>query len=573
MAHLKPKKIHGHTYWYVVQSRRADGKVKTDTLAYLGRADDILARWQGAVQADDRLKSYSHGGVAVLLSLADRLGIGDLIDEHCQSPRPSRPTRRLLSVGQTLLLAAIGRALHPTSKRGWAAWARTTTLGQLWHFDVAKITSEFFWDQMDRLPVDALPAIQTELARRVRTIFGLQTDTLFYDATNFFTFIDSTNQHCDLPQRGKNKQKRSDLRQFQMGLLVSQDGWIPLLSILFRGNHNDVTTFPQALPEIVRQCKQLDIPVKQVTLVCDKGNLSKTNWQALDESTLGYVASVVPSHYPEWSQRDLRGFQTLQIPDAGELHCLPARAEIAGKQRSLVVLDSPTLRAGQLRGLSQQLQPVMMRMTRLQQRLAQAKRRRRKDLIEKQITRFVKPAVVRRIVQYELRPRPGKEGYWDLDWWIDRAAYQHLRDRVFGRRILVTNRDGWPTESVVCAYWGQSQAEHVFRNLKDPYHLALRPQFHWTDQKIQVHAFCCLVGYLLAALVRRTARQMGYAQGISQLLEMLNEIRIVLRTEKRKGPGRPRIRWQLEENDLDATRLYNTLVSSDHTLGTTPSDA
>lgn len=118
------------------------------------------------------------------------------------------------------------------------------TLGRLWRFDVAKLTSEFFWDQMDRLPVDALPAIQTELARRVRTIFGLQTDSLFYDVTNFFTFIDSTNQHCDLPQRGKNKQKRGDLRQFQMGLLVSRDGWIPLLSILFRGNHNDVTTFP-----------------------------------------------------------------------------------------------------------------------------------------------------------------------------------------------------------------------------------------------------------------------------------------------------------------------------------------
>ncbi len=572
MAHLKPKKIHGHTYWYVVQSRRIDGKVKTETLAYLGRADDILARWRGIEKPDERLKSYSHGGVAVLLSLADRLGIGDLIDQHCQASRPSCPTRRLLSVGQTLLLAAIGRALHPTSKRGWAAWARTTTLGQLWHFDVAKITSEFFWDQMDRLPVEALPAIQAELARRVRKVFGLKTESLFYDVTNFYTFIASTNRHCDLPQRGRNKQKRSDLRQFQMGLLVSQDGWIPLLSILFRGNHNDVTTFPQALPEIVRQCEQLDIAVERVTLVCDKGNISKANWRVLDDSSLGYVTSIVPSQYPEWSQRDLRDFQTVQVPDVGEVRCLRAQAEIAGKQRTLIVLDSPTLRAGQLRGLSQQLHPVMMRMTQVQQSLARAKRRRRKELIEKQIGRFLKPAIVRRIVRYELRPRAGKKEYWDLDWWIDQEAYERLRDQVFGRRILVTNRDGWPTESVVCAYWGQSQAEHVFRNLKDPHHLALRPQFHWTDQKIQVHAFCCLVGYLLAALVRRTARQMDYTQEIGRLLEMLNETRIVLRAERRKASGRPRIRWQLEENDPDAARLYQTLVSPDYTLGTTPSE-
>jgi transposase len=573
MAHLKPKKIRGHTYWYVVQSRRINGKVKTATLAYLGRADDVLARWQGIESPPDRLKSYSHGGVAVLLSLADQLGIQELIDQSCREPRPSRPTRRLLTAGQTLLLAAIGRALHPTSKRGWAAWGQATTVGQLWGFDPAKITSEFFWDQMDRLPAEALPAIQTELARRVGQIFGLKIESLFYDVTNFFTFIASTNRHCDLPQRGKNKQKRNDLRQFQMGLLVSQDGWIPLLSILFHGNRNDVTSFPQALPEIRRQCEQLGIPLEQVTLVCDKGNLSKANWQMLDSLPLGYVASLVPSHYPEWSQRDLRDFQTVPVPDTGEVRCLRGQAEIAGKQRTLVVLDSPTLRAGQLRGLSQQLHPVMVGMSRIQQSLAQARRRCRAEVIERQIRRFVKPAIVRRIIRYELCPRTGQERYWNLDWWIDQEAYEHLRDRVFGRRILVTSREAWPTESVVYAYWGQSQAEHAFRNLKDPHYLALRPQFHWTDQKIQVHAFCCLVGYLLAALVRRHARRMDYPHGMNRLLGMLNEVRIVLRTEHHQGPGRPRVRWQLEDNDPDATRLYRSLVHPNYTLGTTPADA
>jgi hypothetical protein len=215
----------------------------------------------------------------------------------------------------------------------------------------------------------------------------------------------------------------------------------------------------------------------------------------------------------------------------------------------------------------------MMGMTRLQQSLTRARRRCRAEAIERQIGRFLKPAIARRIVQYELHPRTGQEGYWSLDWWIDREAYEHLRDRVFGRRILVTSREGWPTESIVWAYWGQSQAEHVFRNLKDPQFLALRPQFHWTDQKIQVHAFCCLVGYLLAALVRRHARQMDYTHGLGRLLGMLNEVRIVLRTERGKRPGRPRVRWQLEENAPDATRLYASLVDPNYTLGTTPSDA
>jgi len=35
MAYLKPKNIHGQTYWYVVESRRINGQVKTINLAYL----------------------------------------------------------------------------------------------------------------------------------------------------------------------------------------------------------------------------------------------------------------------------------------------------------------------------------------------------------------------------------------------------------------------------------------------------------------------------------------------------------------------------------------------------------
>jgi len=150
----------------------------------------------------------------------------------------------MLSVGQTLVMAAIGRALHPTSKRGWASWARHTSVGHLAGLEPNKITSQFFWDQMDRLPLEALPKVQAEVGRRVLQTYGVSTESLFYDTTNFYTFIDSRNHRCELAQRGRNKQERHDLRQFHMGLLVSRDGWVPLLAKLYRGNYNDVTTFP-----------------------------------------------------------------------------------------------------------------------------------------------------------------------------------------------------------------------------------------------------------------------------------------------------------------------------------------
>jgi hypothetical protein len=144
-----------------------------------------------------------------------------------------------------------------------------------------------------------------------------------------------------------------------------------------------------------------------------------------------------------------------------------------------------------------------------------------------------------------------------------------LRDRVFGRRLLATDRQAWSDLNIITAYWGQSEAELVFRHLKDPEFLALRPQYHWTDQKIEVHSLCCVIGYLLAALVRRRARQLGYAQGINALVAMLNDIRMALRKEKRGRPGRPRTTWQLEETEPDAMRLYQQLVHPKYNLGPT----
>jgi hypothetical protein len=190
-------------------------------------------------------------------------------------------------------------------------------------------------------------------------------------------------------------------------------------------------------------------------------------------------------------------------------------------------------------------------------------------VVERQVTGLLRPATVARLVRWELVPRGGQPGFWRLAWELDMEAYAYLRDRQFGRRLLATNRDSWSSAALVEAYGGQAEAEHVFRHLKDPEHLALRPQYHWTDQKIRVHSLCCVLGYLLAALLRRRARQLGYEESLEELLEMLQGIRAVLAVECRETAGRPRARWQLEEADPRALRLYEALAADRYRLGPT----
>ena len=80
---------------------------------------------------------------------------------------------------------------------------------------------------------------------------------------------------------------------------------------------------------------------------------------------------------------------------------------------------------------------------------------------------------------------------------------------MFGKRILFTNRDHWPIADVVAAYRSQSEVESGFRQLKDPHVVSFSPMHHWTDQKIRVHVFYCVLALTVAHLMRRQADQAG----------------------------------------------------------------
>jgi hypothetical protein len=140
-------------------------------------------------------------------------------------------------------------------------------------------------------------------------------------------------------------------------------------------------------------------------------------------------------------------------------------------------------------------------------------------------------------------------------------AMVHLHTEVFGKRILISNRHAWSTEEIVLAYRGRSHVESVFRQCKDDEHLAVRPQYHWTDQKIQVHAFICLLALMLARVVEREARQLGHRESLSSLLDLLGTIRLAMVLSP-SGPqgGRPRTTWQLEEMDPTARKLFEACV-------------
>jgi len=556
MASLQKHVVAGKTYWRIVESRRVNGKPRAVPILYLGTANSLLEKLLNVPAGKLRIKSFEHGNVAALKASADRLDVVSIIDKHAGKNKKHQ------SVGTTLLLAAINRAVRPRSKRAWADWAKGTSLHRLFPgLKVEKLTSQFFWDQMDCLSPETLRAIESDLTIAIIRELDIKLDTLFYDTTNFFTYIASTNTSPKLPQRGKSKQKRKDLRLFGLALLVSRDGQIPLCSEVYEGNKADCKLFPASLSLIRQRLADLSVGVEEMTVVYDRGNLSKANQSLVDEAPFGYVASLTPAHNKELMSIPLERY--IPLPEGSPLEGIPAlrlRRKIWGAERTVVLFVSNKLREGQRRGLEQHLQKKLRALTEWKEKLQSPRAGPRNEKsAQKRIDELLRGQYLRKVLHIEYHPE--RKGSDRLEYWVNQKAREVLETTVFGKRIIVTDRDNWSTEEIMLAYRGQSNVEAVFRQCKDDEHLAVRPQYHWTDQKIQVHAFICLLALLLSRVVEREARVLGRHEGLSGLLDLLAEIRLsmILKPSGRKG-GRPRADWQLEIADDEIADFFMHLV-------------
>lgn len=544
MASLQAYQSHGRRYYRLVESFRQNGKPRLRVLVHLGRAEDVLRLVQGQ-RSPLQVASVSAGAVTALCALARELDVAGHIDRALEQDGQRVQKRDGLTVGETLLAGLIGRACAPCSKRAFAGWAAQTYLPELMGFSAPQLTSEHFWEQMDALPEKLLGTIEQELVRRVVEVEQLRVEALAYDTTNFYTHIATTNQKPQLPQRGHNKQRRHDLRQLGLALVVDQTTQLPLAHQLYEGARSDMKTFAAFLKPLRERLRALAGQAEQLTLVFDAGAASEKNLESLEPGQDYYVTSVRPSYHRALLAEAAPHLGEVTLSNGSTVRAWRSQRRIAGKERDVVVVFSPQLYEGQLRGLHQHSMRVSEELKEMG-----LHPHGRPEAVRRRIAKICGRQYIRSLVRYEVVRRGG--GRVEVRLWSDLEEYRRLQTRYFGLRVLVSNRSEWSTAQIVEAYRGQSKAESAFRDLKDPGMLATRPQFHWTDQKLHVHTFMCVTGYLLVRLLRwRARRGAGFAGSPHHLLSELSRIRCCRLIEKTGRAGRPRVHWQWEE--MDAT--------------------
>jgi transposase len=537
---LYKKVIRNHPYWYARECQRVEGKPRIVWQKYLGKAAAIVGALDaaaGPIPKPREVVLAEFGAAAALYDLTTQLDLIATIDRHAGKRTQG------VSVGTYITLAALNRCLAPTSKARFAAWYAGTSLRRLLPVPAAALTSQRFWQHMGYLEAPQIAAIEQDLTATLIKDFGIDLRCLLYDTTNFATCIDSFNDASTLAQRGKSKQKRSDLRLIGLALLVTREFHLPLFHHVYAGNIHDAPTFASVTEQLLDRYRLFAQHVDGITLVYDKGNNSLDNQRAVDDTPYHFVGSVSPAQHTDLLAVPRDRFHALAGTDLAGTRAFRTRKMVLGADRTLVVTFNPELFLTQSETILRELRTATHRLHDLHRALSTPARGagRTRAAVEKDVCDILHARHLKDLVRVTLTDPPTIA----LTYEVDHVAWTHLQETLLGKNVLFTDQDGWSDEEIVRTYRSQYHIEDAFKRMKDPQFVSWRPLRHWTDQKVRVHAFYCVLALLLAALLRRALAQQRITLSITHILETLSQIKEVALVY----PGRAR------EPQISYTRL------------------
>lgn len=530
-----------HTFEREISGRRY--RILATTVRVAGRRHPVSRQVSlGPVESDERFvpSQCEEAGVrrvgdaGALAAVAEELGVLDAFDEVAPGDGLGP------SLGEMILAVAWQRVCAPGAKRDLPLFLDET----LPRFSVSRskvFTGQAFHRLTRGVPEESYEKVQLAIARRACKLYRLKTDVLAYDTTNFDTFIATTTE-SELAQRGHAKSKRSDLKVVGLALMTSGTHSVPLFHRTYAGNESDKTVLGRTLGSLAALHTQLGAADR--TLVRDGGFAGAQ--LELDLETSGYKSVSVLALSTRVSRDALAAAVGKLKPLPGKLREIRAwrtRVQFDGLDRTLVVVESPELLKGQLRGLSSARKKARKELRQIEKRLAAERagtakgRRYTMTSLKRRIDELTRREHVREVLKIEIG---GAESRPTLEFSDDADAKKRLIRERLGKRVLVTDQHDWTTERIVRAFRSQWKVERAFRRMKRGAVSPWGPSYQWTDDSLRAHTFATVLGLQLATLVRLKLQRAGVRRTTAGCMKLLARVRLTRLLARPQGKGGPR---------------------------------
>ena len=356
---------------------------------------------------------------------------------------------------------------------------------------------------------------------------------MIYDATNFFSYI-NTKQESALAKRGHSKEKRNDLRIVGLSMMLSPDCNIPLLYDTYPGNTPDSKQFTVMLDKLKHRYEKLINKSTDVTIIFDRGNNAQYNIDQLENEnfSLYYVGGLKKNQCADLFDIDKSKYAQLSGECFEKVTAYRTTKNVYERDMTVVVTFNQNLYDGQMQGIVLNIEKTYENLSAIQRQLINRAegivikgRTPTSASVEKQVKAALKLEYMEDIFDYELTTLNGVPF---VKFILNESKLVHLQKTMLGKTVLFTNRHEWSTEQIVASYRSAWHIEHAFSQMKDTDHLTVRPFFHWTDQKIKIHIFYCVLAYRLCCLLKKELLVHDIDESINKILEHLNELKYII---------------------------------------------
>ena len=474
-------------YLCVAKSERQGKLVKQRTLVNLGRLDqlkesgnlnrlaDKLNELVGRQMLVDLTQDITPGWSKHFGVIQAFKGVWKKLDISRVLLEEEEISGKEFSFHEAIQAMVINRLVKPSSKLETWRW-KDRVFEPAWE----GLNLQHFYRAMDYLLLRK-DAIEEALLKRSGDLFGNQVDLVLFDTTTIKYWGEASDSI--LLKHGYSKEKRMDLRQIIIGVLMTKEGF-PLAHEVWEGNQSDI----KSLKAIVSRLRDR-FQINRVVIVCDRGMVSDKSLREIEAAGYEYIVGVRMRSLDASRKNvllSMPGFEPVKenlwvkeqkLEGRRYLVCYnPAEAEYQAKQREYF-----------------------------------------KAIIEKKVEDYsFKDWIVkngyRKYIHLE-----GKDFQIKMDY--ERLEEEPIYD---GKWVLLTNS---PYSSRECAlyYKSLSQVEQGFRTLKKE--IQTGPIYHWTTRRIQGHVFICFLALVVKVAFNKALQALTPGAVCSEVIQALKDVK------------------------------------------------
>jgi len=486
-------------YLYLVATRRIKGRIKQIIMANFGRVEDAnkilpdiaakISKYTNRLKLIDLAKDMKsdwvkeYGPVIIFKRIWDRLGLEKLFDKYLGKRKIE------FDIKERIYGMVLNRIMEPMSELKTHRWANTL-------YGIAASNDLNQWYRSLRFLIDHKDKLEIDLYEAQKDLFHQEIDLVLMDTTSVVYFGDG-NKAPDILDYGFSKEKRYDLKQVIVGIIMTKEG-VPIGHEVYPGNTNDVNAFKEMIKAINQRFK-----IRRVIIVCDRGMITEKNIRTLELDGYEYIVGM--------RMRQLKRQDAEKILSRSNMN--PINRDLKGKEvhfqnKRLVVCFS--------------------------KEEALKEKDKRKEIIQRLTERLKKQGLKSLLVNKEYRKYLKIKAEKPE---INEVAIK-AEELYDGKFVLQTNT-GLNWKEIVSAYKDLWQVEAAFRTLKSE--LEMGPIYHHAETGIRAHIFVCFLALLLKITLQKDLKAINNNISVNQVIEdakkikaiqiNLKNIPIVLRTE------------------------------------------